>query len=221
MLRGRLLLVLETLLLLDALLSLLRALLTGLLKLGLKIGLLLIVRLLVRGRLRRAGTTLRLIQRVLLQLLLIRLLVRGRLRRADATLRLIQRVLLQLLLIRLLVGRALRCLGCALRLIQLMLALLVFERLGVVCLVRRALRGVGLVLRPLDGGLLVTLLCVRVALFLVQRKLFLTDIGLHRAHLVTRLVETVVHKKLAITVMFGDCIVVVVLFAAAIQDILT
>lgn len=192
-LRGRFLLALETLLLLDAFLRLLRTLLTGLLKLGLEIGLLLIVRLLVRGRLRGA----------------------------YATLRLIQRVLLQLLLVRLFVGRALRRLGIALRLIQLMLALLVREGLLIAGVSRCALRRIGRVLCTLDGSLLVALLRTLGALFLVQRKLFLADVRLHRAHAVAGLVEAVVHKEPAIAVMLRDGIVVVVQLTALIQGVLS
>jgi hypothetical protein len=102
--------------------------------------------------------------------------------------------------------------------IQLMLALLVLVRLRIACVVRGALRCIGFVLRTLERSLLVALLRARRAFLPVERKLFLANIGLHRAHLVTRLVDTVVHEKLAITVMYGDCIVIIVLRAAVVQD---
>ena len=186
------LLLLEGLLLLHPLLRLLRALLTRLVELALEVALLLIVCLAIGCGLRRT----------------------------DAALRLIQRVLLLLLLIGLLVGAALRRLGRALRLVELVLALLVFVGLGVTRVVSGALRCAGFVLCAFERCLLVTLAGALDALFAVERELFLANIGLHRAHAVARLVQTVVDKELTVAIVFGDPVPVVVFLSTLIEDFL-
>ena len=186
------LLLLEALLLLDALLGLLRSLLMCCVELALEVGLLRIVGLLVRGCLRGRDTALRLIDRVLLLLLLERLLVRGTLRRFRL----------------------------ALRLVQLMLTLLVVVRLCVACVLRSASRCVRLVLRALDRGLFVALTRVFDALFVVKRELLLADIGSDDAHVVTRRIQAMIDEKLAITVVLGDGVTVVVVCRAGIERLL-
>ncbi|MEA3082846.1 MAG: hypothetical protein QOC89_543 [Paraburkholderia sp.] len=192
MLRRIGLLLFKGLLFFDALLRLLRALLTRLIEFALEVALLLIVSLLVS---------------------------RG-LRRTDAALRLIQRVLLQLLLIGLCIRVALRRLGGALRLVELMLALLFFVGLRVARVVGGALRRARFVLRAFERGLLVTLAGALDTLFAVERKLFLANVGLHGAHAVARLVQTVVDEELTVAIVFGDAVTVAVFLAALIQDFL-
>ena len=191
-LRGIGLLLLKALLLLHPLLRLLRALLTRFLELALEIALLLIVSLGIGCGLRRT----------------------------DAALRLIQRMLLLLLLIGLFVGAALRRLGCALRLIELVLTLLVFVGLRVARVVGGALRRARFILCAFERRLLVTLAGALDTLFAVERELFLANVGLHRAHAVARLVQTVVDEELAVAIVFGDRVTVIVLLGALIQHFL-
>ena len=183
---------LEALLLLDAFLGLLRTLLMRLVQLALKVGLLLIVRLLVR---------------------------RG-LRRANPALRLIDRMLTLLVLIGLGIGAALRRFGVTLGLIDLMLTLLVLVSLRVTRILSGTLRRARLILRAFERRLLVTLTRALRALFAVECELLLANVGLHHAHAIACLAETIIHQKFAVAVVFRDRVAVVVFLSALVQDLL-
>lgn len=183
---------LKALLLLDAFLRFLRALAAGLVEPALEVALLLIVSPLIRRCLRRT----------------------------DAALCLVDRVLTLLFLVSRSVGAALRSLGVALRLIELVLALLFFVSLSVARVFGSTLRRARLFLRALERCLLVTPARALGALFAVQRELLLANLCLHRAHLIVRLVQTVIDEERAVAVVFGNAVAIVIFLGALIEHLL-